>query len=68
MTEASYEELTKMLTDQKVALTDMNGEYRSTYDIMKDVAAQWENMTSMEQAALLPKLWLVIDSNLYSLV
>lgn len=52
MTEASYEELTKMLTDQKVALTDMNGEYRSTYDIMKDVAAQWENMTSMEQAAL----------------
>lgn len=52
MTEASHEELTKMLTDQKVALTDMNGEYRSTYDIMKDVAAQWENMTSMEQAAL----------------
>lgn len=35
----------------KVALTD-NGEYRSTYDILKDISAQWENLTSMEQAAL----------------
>lgn len=52
MTEASYEELVQMLTDCNVALTDVNGEYRSTYDIMSDIAAQWENMTSMEQAAL----------------
>lgn len=52
MTEASYEELVQMLTDCNVALTDVNGEYRSTYDIMSDIAAQWANMTSMEQAGL----------------
>lgn len=52
MEEASYEKLVKVLTDHNVALTTANNEYRSTYDIMKDVAAQWDNMTSMEQAAL----------------
>lgn len=51
MSEADYEKLVKALTDMNVALTE-NGEYRSTYDIIKDIAAQWENMTSMEQAAL----------------
>lgn len=51
MSEADYEKLVKSLTDMNVALTE-NGEYRSTYDIIKDIAAQWKNMTSMEQAAL----------------
>lgn len=51
MSEADYEKLVKALTDMNVALTE-NGEYRSTYDIIKDIAAQWKNMTSMEQAAL----------------
>lgn len=51
MTDADYEKLVKALTDAKVALTD-NGEFRITYDILKDIAAQWENLTSMEQAAL----------------
>ena len=31
---------------------DENGEYRSTYDIIKDVAAVWDEMTSKEQAAI----------------
>ncbi len=52
MEEAKYEELVKALTDQKVALVDLNGEYRSTYDIIKDVAAVWGEMTSKEQAAM----------------
>lgn len=52
MSEASYEELVQQLTDFNVALTTANGEYRSTYDIMSDIAKQWDNMTSMEQAAL----------------
>ena len=51
MTDADYEKLVKALTDAKVALTD-NGEFRSTYDILRDIAAQWQNLTSMEQAAL----------------
>lgn len=52
MSESSYEELVQMLTNCSVALTDVNGEYRSTYDIMSDIAKQWERMTSTEQAAL----------------
>lgn len=52
MTTAKYEELVQTLTDHKVKLTEVNGEYRSTYDIIKDIAKQWNSMTSMEQAAL----------------
>ena len=52
MTEAKYDELVQQLSHFHVALTNMNGEYRSTYDIMSDIAAKWNDMTSMEQAAL----------------
>lgn len=52
MTEATYDELVSALTQHHVALTTINGEFRSTYDIMKDIAAQWDDMTSMEQAAI----------------
>ena len=56
ITEAKYEEIVQMLTKYHVSLTDINGEYRSTYDIMKDIAAEWDKMTSMEQAALATQL------------
>ena len=52
MTEANYQELVQQLTKFRVSLTDANGEFRSTYAIMKDIAAQWDNMTNMEQSAL----------------
>jgi len=52
MTEANYDEIVQQLTKFKVSLTDVNGEYRSTYDIMADIAAKWKDMTSMEQAAM----------------
>lgn len=52
MTEAKYEELVNALTKAGVALRDVNGEYRSTYDIIKDTAAVWDTMSSMEQAAM----------------
>lgn len=52
MTEADYDKLVQQLTDFNVSLTDINGEYRSTYDIMQDIAAKWSDMSSMEQAAL----------------
>lgn len=51
MTKADYEALVKSLTDAKVALTD-NGEFRSTKDILADLAHEWENLGSMQQAAL----------------
>lgn len=49
---AKYEQTIQQLTDYGVALTDVNGEYRSTYDIMKDIAGVWDELTSMEQAAI----------------
>ena len=41
-----------VLTKYNVALRDSNGEYRDTYDIMQDIAAVWDTITSSEQAAL----------------
>ena len=52
MTSAKYDSLVKSLADLNVALVDVNGEYRATYDIMADIASKWDSMTTMEQAAL----------------
>lgn len=52
MTDATYEELVSALTDANVAITDVNGEFRSTYDIIADLAKIWGDLPSMEQAAL----------------
>ena len=52
MESSKYDKLVKSLTDLDIALVDINNEYRSTYDIMKDIADKWDGMTSMEQAAL----------------
>ena len=52
MTTAKYDELVRSLTGLNIALVDVNGEYRSTYDIMADIASKCESMSTMEQAAL----------------
>ncbi len=52
MTDAEYGKLVAALTKYNVALTDANGEFRSTYDIVADIAAKWSELSSMEQAAL----------------
>jgi len=52
MSESKYNELISALTDAKVKLVDVNGEYRSTYDIISDIAAKWDELTSMQQSAL----------------
>lgn len=52
MTTSAYSELVGALTKYNVALQDANGEYRDTYDIMKDIAGVWDEMSSSEQAAL----------------
>lgn len=56
MTTPKYEELVKSLTDTGVALRDVNGEFRSTYDIIADIAKQWDKMSSTEQAALITNI------------
>lgn len=38
-----------MLSGKGLNLTYANGEFRSTYDILKDIAGVWDDLTSMEQ-------------------
>ena len=52
MTDAEYGNLVSALTGANVSLTDENGELRSTYDIIRDIAKVWDNLTSMQQAGL----------------
>lgn len=52
MTESQHDAMIKALANYKVSLVDVNGEYKSTYEIMQEIAAEWHNMTSMEQAAI----------------
>ncbi len=52
LTDAKYNELVRGLTRQGVSLTDANGEFRSTYDIIKDIAEIWPTLSSMEQSGL----------------
>lgn len=52
ITEAKHEELINALTKHHVKLTELNGEYKSTYQIMQEIAQQWDTMTSMEQSAV----------------
>ena len=51
ITEATYQKALDMLTGKGVQLTDANG-FRSTYDILKDIAAIWDDLSSTSQAAV----------------
>lgn len=52
MTDAQYDQMVQALTGAGVSLTDQNGEFRSTYDILKDIANVWGEMGENERAAL----------------
>ena len=47
---ASMGEFIKEITG--VSLTNANNEFRSTYDILKDIGEVWDDLNSMEQAML----------------
>ena len=49
--EASYQKALDILTGKGVKLTE-NGEFRATYDILKDIAAIWNELGSMQQASI----------------
>lgn len=53
--EAKYQKVIDMLTGHGVSLTD-NGEYRATYDILKDIAGIWDQLSSMEKAGIAEQL------------
>lgn len=53
MTEAKYQELLDALTKGGVQIKDsISGELRSTYDILKDLAAVWDQLDTMSQSAI----------------
>ncbi len=47
-------EMVKTLTD--VDLTDANGEFRSTYDIIREIAGVWDQLGTKEQTLLLEEI------------
>ena len=53
--EAKYQKVIDLLTGEGVKLTE-NGEYRATYDILKDIADIWDKLSSMDQAAIAEQL------------
>lgn len=46
--ENNYQKLTEMLIEQGIAPTDTNGAYRSVYDILKDLADKWKDMSDSQ--------------------
>lgn len=53
---AKYDKLVQALTRYNVKLTDVTGQYRSTFEILQDIAKIWDQLDTMEQAALATQL------------
>lgn len=69
MAESEYEDLVKAFTDAHVALTDINGDYRSTYDIFKDLSEVWGTLGDDVRSALASTMGSTRNQNIfYSLV
>lgn len=69
MTDAEYDNLVQSLTKANVSLTGANGELRSTYDILQDIAKVWGKMGKNDQAALAETLAGTRQQNIfYSLI
>ena len=65
--EAKYQEMINALTKHHVDLIDKEtNQYRSTYEIIKDIAAVWKDMTSMEQAAVVEALAGTRQQNIFA--
>ena len=65
--EAKYQEMINALTKHRVSLIDEETkQYRSTYEIIKDIAAVWGEMTSMEQAAVVEALAGTRQQNIFA--
>ena len=65
--EAKYQEMINALTKHRVSLIDAETkQYRSTYEIIKDIAGVWGEMTSMEQAAVVEALAGTRQQNIFA--
>jgi len=52
VTKVEYDAMIQALTDYGVSITDVNGEFRSTYDIVQDLSHVWGDLSDQEQAAI----------------
>ena len=64
--ESKYNDMIDALTRHNVKLVDANGEYRKTYDIIKDIAAVWKDMSTMQQAAVVEALAGTRQQNIFA--
>ena len=61
---SDYRDLVMGLTDNKVNIVGDDGEYKSTYEILKDISQVWDDMNSMEQSSLMKALFGVRQANI----
>lgn len=61
---SDYRDLVMGLTDNKVNIVGDNGEYKSTYEILKEISKVWDDMNSMEQSSLMKALFGVRQANI----
>lgn len=64
--ESKYDEMIKALTQHNVSLVDANGEYRKTYDVIRDIAKVWKDLSTMQQAAVSEALAGTRQQNVFS--
>jgi TP901 family phage tail tape measure protein len=61
---SDYRDLVLGLTKNKVNIVGDNGEYKSTYEILKGISEVWDEMNSMEQSALMKALFGARQANI----
>ena len=61
---SDYRDLVMGLTDNKVNIVGDSGEYKSTYEILKEISKVWDDMNSMEQSSLMKALFGVRQANI----
>lgn len=60
---SDYRDLVLGLTHNKVDILDDNGQYKNTYNIIKEISAVWKELDSMEQSSLTKSLFGVRQAN-----
>lgn len=63
---SDYRDLVMGLTHNKVNILDDNDNYKSTFQILKEISNVWQDMNSMEQSSLMKALFGVRQANIGS--
>lgn len=63
---SDYRDLVMGLTHNKVNILDDNDNYKSTFQILKEISSVWQDMNSMEQSSLMKALFGVRQANIGS--